>query len=291
MSQVITARPADINGLPVKRVLPTRERRTVGPFCFLDEMGPVTFPAGEGIDVPPHPHIGLSTLTYLLSGELVHRDSLGCTQPIRPGDVNWMTAGHGVTHSERTDAGRTEPLAMHGVQAWVALPPEDERVDPSFEHHPEDTLPVVEVGAVRLRVLAGEAFGARSPVGVHGRLFYVEAAWEADGELALEPALGERALYPLAGGCRFAEGGGAPVSCEPGRLVVADDGAPATVSASAGARVLLLGGPRREAPIHMHWNYVASDLAGIDAAKARWAAGDFPPVVGDDGPPAVDPRG
>ncbi len=286
MPQLVIPRAADVDGLPVKRVLPRRERRCVGPFCFLDEMGPVTLAAGEGMDVRPHPHIGLATLTYLLSGELVHRDSLGCTQTIVPGDVNWMTAGRGVTHSERTgDAARAREFVMHGVQAWVALPPESEDAEPAFRHQEAASLPVVEVDGVSLRVLVGEAFGAESPVPVHTPLFYVDAVWSAPGEVVLDAALGERALWPLAGACRV----GGEVR-EPGALVVLDDGEPATVAAEAGARVLLLGGARREAPLHMHWNYVASSVERIEAAKARWAADGFPRVVGDDGPRAVDPR-
>lgn len=287
MPLVISPRAADINGLPVRRVLPTRQRRTVGPFCFLDEMGPATFAAGDGIDVRPHPHIGLSTLTYLLDGELVHRDSLGCTQAIRPGDVNWMTAGGGVTHSERSsDASRASDETLHGVQAWIALEPVDEDVEPSFQHVPEGELPVVERDGVSLRVLAGAAFGAASPVRVHSPLFYVEARWSAGGAVDVSPDLGERAFYPLAGSVTVDD-----ETFEPGALVVLDDDAPSTLTADGGARVLLLGGPRRTAPIHMHWNYVASDTARIDDAKARWARGDFPRVIDDDGEPEVDPRG
>ncbi|MEM6931276.1 MAG: pirin family protein, partial [Myxococcota bacterium] len=170
--RIVEARKASVPGLPVMRVLPSRAQRRIGPFVFLDEMGPIEFAPGEGIDVPPHPHIGLSTLTYLLAGGIDHRDSTGAFQPIRPGAVNWMTAGRGVTHSERADpADRERGGPMHGVQAWVALPPESEDVEPSFEHHPAESLPVVRIGGVRSTVLAGEAFGAASPVRVQSPLF------------------------------------------------------------------------------------------------------------------------
>lgn len=287
MTEFVEPRAASIQGLPVSRVLPARSRRAVGPFCFLDEMGPVDFVAGDGIDVPPHPHIGLSTLTYMLEGAIDHRDSMGVFQPIRPGAVNWMTAGSGVTHSERADpADRERGIRLHGVQAWVALPPESEEVEPSFQHVGEDELPEGEVGGVHVRVLAGEAFGMRSPVDVFSPLFYVDAQWGGDGALTLGAELGERAVYPLFGEVEIdGEAHGH------GRLVVLEDGRDVEVSGSDGARVLLLGGARREAPLHMHWNYVTSDEAKIAAAKRRWADGAFPTVVGDGGPSAVDPRG
>ncbi|MEM1453314.1 MAG: pirin family protein [Planctomycetota bacterium] len=284
--QIVEARVASVAGLPVRRVLPSRARRKVGPFVFLDEMGPTEFAPGEGIDVPPHPHIGLSTLTYLLEGGIDHRDSTGAFQPIRPGAVNWMTAGRGVTHSERADpADRARGGAMQGVQAWVALPPESEEIEPSFEHHPAESLPMERVGAVKISLLAGEAFGLTSPVRVHSPLFYVDARWESEGGLELDPALGERAVYPLDGSV---EVGGERI--ERGQLATAaDDGEELTVVGAAGARVLLLGGPRREAPVFMHWNYVASTEERIADAKRRWASGGFPLVVGDDAPGAVDP--
>ena len=285
MPIIVQARERTVGGVPVLRPLPTRVRRSVGPFVFLDELGPLLLPAGRGLDVRPHPHIGLSTLTYRLSGEMVHRDSLGSTQTIRPGAVNWMTAGRGVTHSERSAASEREPeCEVHGVQLWVALEPESEEVEPSFEHHPRERLPELDLGAVRARLVAGEAFGAASPVRVHSPLFCVDALWQAHGELELDPALGERAAYPLVG--EF-ECDGETVGR--GQLALFEDGRPARLRAERGARVLLLGGRRREAPLHMHWNYVASDPARIADAKRRWASGGFPPVVGDEDTPEPDP--
>ncbi|MEM9696051.1 MAG: pirin family protein, partial [Myxococcota bacterium] len=244
MTEIVEPRETQIQGLPVRRVLPSRKRRSVGPFVFLDEMGPVEFEPGEGIGVPPHPHIGLSTLTYLFDGTIVHRDSLGVLQPIRPGAVNWMTAGHGVTHSERADEEeRARRSGLHGVQAWVALPPEAEDVDPSFEHRRADELPVAAVDGVSCVVLAGEAFGERSPVRTFSPLFYVDARWSSEGGLVLAAELGERALYPIDG---EVEVGGELHA--PGRLVVLDDGRDVGVRGEAGARALLLGGAPRGAP-------------------------------------------
>ena len=285
MTQIIEARTRTVGGLPVARCLPTRERRSVGAFVFLDELGPVTLPAGEGLDVPPHPHIGLSTLTYRLSGELVHRDSLGCTQVIRPEAVNWMTAGAGIAHSERSAPSERGPaLEVHGVQLWAALPPDLETCEPSFEHHPAEALPRLGLGAVDVRIIAGAAFGEVAPVTVHSRLFCAEARWSGTGALTLDPGLGERAAYPLVGEVEH-EG----VRHGRGRLVVFDEGERVELTASEGTRVLLIGGDPREAPLHMHWNYVASDPARIDAAKRRWADGGFGDVVGDAGARAEDP--
>lgn len=285
MPTIIQARERMVGGVPVLRPLPTRARRSVGPFVFLDELGPLVLPAGRGLDVRPHPHIGLSTLTWRLSGELVHRDSLGCTQTIRPGEVNWMTAGRGVTHSERSaDVERVPECSVHGVQLWAALEPEDEECEPSFEHHGGDALPDLELGAVRARLIAGAAFGAVSPVRVHAPLFCVDALWHADGALELDAALGERAAYPMLGS--FASEG---ETVGRGQLALFEDGAPARLEAERGARVLLFGGRRREAPLHMHWNYVASDPARIADAKRRWATGGFAPVIGDEDTREEDP--
>lgn len=272
--QVIQARATSIGSLPVQRVLPFRERRAVGPFVFLDEMGPIAFPPGEGLDVPPHPHIGLSTLTYMLEGEMDHRDSLGVHQAVRPGAVNWMTCGHGVTHSERSDPSqRARGHRIHGIQIWVALPPDRTAVEPSFEHHPEASIPTVDLGGkAHARVIAGEAFGARSPVSVYSPLFYADVTWSGDSTVSLDPELGERAIYPLAGELRV---DGQVI--ERGSLAAVADGTAAEVTGSRGARALVLGGAPLPAPIFMHWNYVAYSKDEIEAAKSRWANGAFPP--------------
>lgn len=274
MSQIIDARATSIGSLPVRRILPFRHRRSVGPFVFLDEMGPVEFPPGEGIDVPPHPHIGLSTLTYMFEGGLDHRDSLGVFQQVLPGAVNWMTAGHGVTHSERTcDEFRVAGHRVHGVQAWVALPEDQAKIDPTFEHHPGDTVPSVELEGATVRLVAGRAFGAASPVTVHSPLFYGDVEWSATGEVVLEAALGERAVLPIFGSVTI---GGS--SHGPGSLVILDDGSDVPLEGAAGSRALVLGGEALPRAPYMHWNYVAWSEGEIEEAKRRWANGGFPMV-------------
>ena len=191
----IDARLRDIGGFTVRRLLPWRGRRMVGPFVYFDHMGPVGLEAGRGVDVLPHPHIGLATVTYLYEGVLLHRDSLGTAQVIRPGDVNWMTAGRGIVHSERTPpAERASGPRLHGLQLWVALPTADEEIEPSFRHHPAATLPEMERGGVRLRLMAGSAWGATSPVEVRSPLFYVDVAMPAGSELPLTDEHAERAV-------------------------------------------------------------------------------------------------
>lgn len=274
MSQIIDARPTSIGSLPVRRILPFRHRRSVGPFVFLDEMGPVAFPPGEGIDVPPHPHIGLSTLTYMFEGGLDHRDSLGVFQSILPGAVNWMTAGHGVTHSERTcDEFRAAGHRVHGVQAWVALPEDEAGIEPSFEHHPAEDVPEVDLDGAVARIIAGEAFGQGSPVTVHAPLFYVDLEWRRSADVTLDATLGERAVLPIFG---EVEAGGA--THRPGSLVILDDGADASITGGEGSRALVLGGAALPRAPHMHWNYVAWSEGEIEDAKRRWANGGFPMV-------------
>src|SRR5262252_5065834 len=209
----------DIGGLEVRRVLPGFPHRTVGPFIFLDHMGPVAFAAGSGIDVRPHPHIGLATVTYLFEGEIVHRDSLGCVQTIAPGDVNWMTAGRGIVHSERTspELRRSGPR-MHGIQTWVALPRSDELAEPAFHHHPRDTLPSVTGAGVELRVIAGTAFGERSPVRVFSPTLYVAAEMDAGSAFELPPEHEQRGVYAVEGELSVA-GRGVP----PQHLAVLED--------------------------------------------------------------------
>lgn len=280
MPETIRGRATSIGRLPVRRILPYRHRRSVGPFVFLDEMGPVDFAPGEGIDVPPHPHIGLSTLTYMFEGGLDHRDSTGVHQPIEPGAVNWMTAGEGVTHSERTgDALRAGGHRTHGLQVWVALPEDAVDVGPSFQHVPGGELTSVERGGARLRVVAGEAFGASSPVAVHAPLFYVDATFEAAGEVPLEASMGERGVLLIEGEARVGE-----VDLERGAIEVwgADEG-DAALSAGSGARLILLGGPALPREPLMHWNFVAWEPDAIERAKRRWADGGFPGVPGDPG--------
>ncbi|MBL8672140.1 MAG: pirin family protein [Alphaproteobacteria bacterium] len=265
---VIDSRPRDLGGgLTVGRILPYAKRRMVGPFAFLDHMGPAAFAPGEGIDVRPHPHIGLSTVTYLFEGEILHRDSLGSLQAIRPGAVNWMTAGRGIVHSERTDpVRRAAGGPLHGVQAWVALPEADEEADPAFAHHPEAGLPTLAAEGIWLRLIAGAAFGLASAVVTHSPLFYAHAELAAGARLALPEEHEERAAFVVAGAVEHA---GTTVAA--GQLLVLKPGGAPELTAAAPSRLMLLGGaplgPRR-----IWWNFVSSRPERIEQAKADWRA-------------------
>lgn len=267
-----------LEGLTVNRVWPTARRRLIGPFVFLDHLQPTVLAPGQGLDVPPHPHIGLATVTWLFEGELMHADSLGFRQPIRPGELNWMTAGRGIAHAERTPASAREQAGrIHGAQAWVALPVAEERCEPRFEHVPADRLPLIEQAGARLRLIAGEAFGERSPVATASPLFYLEAQLDAGARIGLPPELGQRGVYTVSG--RIAIEG---YAYEAGRLLVLADDRPCEISAVEPALLMLLGGAALEADRAIWWNFVASDPALIEAAKADWAAGRFAAVPGDD---------
>jgi redox-sensitive bicupin YhaK (pirin superfamily) len=276
---VLLPRAHDIGGFEVRRALPARERQMVGPFIFFDQMGPGEFLAGRGLDVRPHPHIGPSTVTYLFDGEILHRDSLGSHQPIVPGDVNWMTAGRGIAHSERTDlALRSHSTRLFGIQSWVALPKGAEETEPGFVHHSGASLPLVEDRGVRLRLIAGAGWGLASPVTVSSPLFYADAVLAPGAALPLPDEHEERAAYVLEGevevaGDRF----------EPGRMLVFRAGDRLALRAGPqGARVLLLGGAAMDGPRHLFWNFVSSSRERIEQAKADWKAGRFGKVPGDD---------
>jgi redox-sensitive bicupin YhaK (pirin superfamily) len=271
---VIGARARDLGDVVVGRVLPSAQRRMVGPFIFLDHIGPTVIPADRPLAVRPHPHIHLATVTYLFEGEIVHRDSLGSHQTIHPGAVNWMTAGRGIVHSERSEPG--EPRRMHGLQLWCALPTAHEEDAPEFTHHPADSLPAVAHGGATIRVLAGEAYGVRSPVKTLSRLFYVDVAAATDATIAA-PDYPERAVYVVAGavtvgGERF----------DPGRMLVLAAGRAIDVAVAAGSRVVLLGGEPLDGPRHIYWNFVSSSKERIEQAKRDWRAGRFPRVPGDE---------
>jgi len=278
LETVIVPRARDIGGFEVRRALPAAERRMVGPFVFWDQMGPATLAPGKGIDVRPHPHIGLATVTYLFAGEILHRDSLGSTQAIRPGAVNWMTAGRGIVHSERTpDALRPAGGPLFGIQSWVALPKAHEDTPPAFVHHAAEALPVIEGEGKRVRVIAGAIYGVRSPVATLSETVYADVALDAGARLPLPPEHEERALYLVSGavdiaGDRF----------EAGRLLVFRPGDAITVLAGEATRLFILGGEPMDGPRHVWWNFVASSRERIEAAKADWAAGRFAPVPGDD---------
>jgi redox-sensitive bicupin YhaK (pirin superfamily) len=266
---VIEQRRRDLGGFEVGRVLPFAKRRRVGPFVFFDHMGPVDFPAGipRSVDVRPHPHIGLATLTYLFEGEIMHRDSVGSEQAIQPGEVNWMIAGRGITHSERFERARREGGRMNGIQAWVALPKEHEETDPAFSHHAAAGLPVFEHDGARARLIAGEAMGARAPVRTHSPLFYIHCELATGARTELPAQYPERAAYVASGeveadGQRFGEG----------RMLVFAPGEPVPISAVSPAIVMLLGGE----PIgerFIEWNFVSSSKERIAQAKADWRAG------------------
>jgi redox-sensitive bicupin YhaK (pirin superfamily) len=275
---VIDARARDLGGFTVGRVLPSGARKLIGPFIFFDHMGPTAFPPGRGIDVRPHPHIGLATVTYLFEGEIVHRDSLGSHQPIRPGDVNWMTAGRGIAHSERTGPElRQSGARLDGLQLWVALPLEHEETGPEFHHHPARDLPAVEIAGTRVRVLAGSAFGEKSPVRTFSPLFYLDAAIPAGGELPLPSEHEERAAYVVSGTIECGK-----ERAERGRMLVFAPGAAATLRAVSDARVALIGGAPIDGERHIFWNFVSSSQARIEQAKRDWREGRFPKVPGDE---------
>lgn len=275
---VVGPRLRPLEGFTVNRVWPTPRRRLIGPFVFLDHLMPADLAAGRGFDVPPHPHIGLATVTWLFEGELMHADSLGFRQPIRPGELNWMTAARGIAHSERsTDAERARPSRIHGAQAWVALPQTAEAAEPTFEHVTAADLPSIEREGARLTLIAGEAFGERSPVATASPLFYVEAALEADALLDLPPELGERAVYIVSGAVAI-DG----FEYEEGRLLTLADTRPCRIRARGAALLLLLGGEPLAGDRLIWWNFVASDAASIEAAKRDWAGGRFPAVPGDE---------
>ncbi|GHD43648.1 hypothetical protein GCM10017083_10070 [Thalassobaculum fulvum] len=275
---VIVPRTRDLGGFEVRRALPSARRRMVGPFIFWDQMGPARFPSGEGLDVRPHPHIGLATLTYLFDGEIMHRDSLGTAQPIRPGEVNWMTAGRGIVHSERTDpALREDGASMFGIQAWVALPKRHEETAPGFVHLGSDELPTIEGEGKRVRVIAGTLWGATSPVPSYSEMIYADAILEAGAWLPIPAEHEERAIYVAEGTVSIADD-----RFEAGRLLVLHPGDGVTVEAVGHARVLVLGGEPMDGPRFIWWNFVSSSQDRIEAAKADWQAGRFDIVPGDE---------
>jgi redox-sensitive bicupin YhaK (pirin superfamily) len=275
---VLVPRAHDVGGFEVRRALPARERQMVGPFIFFDQMGPGEFLQGAGLDVRPHPHIGLSTVTYLFEGSIQHRDSLGSDQPIVPGDVNWMTAGQGIVHSERSSAeSRRQRRSLAGIQSWVALPKTAEETAPGFAHHPGATLPLVQDDGLTLRLIAGEGWGLRAPVSVSSPLFYADAQLAPGARVPLPAQHEERAAYVVAGSVTVAGD-----TFEAGRMLVFRAGdALALEAGPQGARLLLLGGATMDGPRHIFWNFVSSSRERIEQAKADWQAGRFARVPGD----------
>jgi redox-sensitive bicupin YhaK (pirin superfamily) len=283
IAAIIDGRARDLGGFSVRRVLPAISRRSIGPFVFFDHMGPVSFAPGAGIDVRPHPHIGLATVTYLFEGEILHRDSIGSSQRIRPGDLNWMTAGRGIVHSERTPPEiRAAGSRVHGLQLWVALPEEHEEVEPSFDHHAAATLPTLTIGGATVRVIAGSAYGVTAPVKTLSSLFYVDATMPAGSELAVAPDIGhgtippERAVFVVDGAILCGN-----ERAERGRMLVLAEGSSVILRATTDARVVLIGGT----PLgkrHLFWNFVSSSKERLEQAKRDWNEERFPLVPGDE---------
>ena len=266
-----------VDGFNVRRALPSARRRMVGPFIFLDQMGPEILRAGAGLDVAPHPHIGLATVTYLFAGELLHRDGLGTVQPIRPGEVNWMTAGSGIAHSERTPPQlRTAGSELFGIQSWVALPLRQEEMAPSFAHHGARELPVVEGEGKRVRLIAGSLYGARSPVHTLSEMFYADVELDAGARLDVPAEQEERAAYVVEGSVEI---GGDGATFDAGQLMVFKPGAEITLAApQRPSRVMLLGGAPLDGRRHIWWNFVSSSPERIEQAKDDWKRGRFAPV-------------
>jgi redox-sensitive bicupin YhaK (pirin superfamily) len=275
---VIVPRTRDLGGFEVRRALPSRMRQMVGPFIFFDQMGPAEFSVGRGIDVRPHPHINLATVTYLFDGEIIHRDSLGTMMPIRPGAVNWMTAGRGIVHSERTSPeSKARGSRLFGLQTWVALPAAHEETDPSFIHYEATELPVLEAEGKCIRLIVGQAWGLRSPVETFSDTIYADIRLEPGAALPLDRAHEERAIYVVSGAVAI---GGDRFPC--GQLLVLRPGAISLCNeADEAARLVLIGGETMDGPRHIWWNFVSSRLDRIEQAKADWKAGRFDTVPGD----------
>ena len=275
---VIVPRSVDVGHFAVRRALPHVKRRMVGPFIFFDHFGPAEFRSGQGIDVRPHPHIGLATVSFLFDGEIMHRDSLGSAVAIHPGDVNLMTAGRGIVHSERTAPDhRAGGERLHGLQLWVAMPAGDEEIAPSFAHHDQAELPMVAGDGKNVRVVVGSLYGQRSPVPTLCDTIMADAALAPGAVLPIDAQAEERALYVVAGevdvaGDRFAAG----------RLLVFRPGDAMTVTAASEARVVLVGGAAMDGPRHVWWNFVSSRKERIEQAKADWKLGRFDSVPGDE---------
>ena len=285
IATVIDARRRDLGGFEVRRLLPSRARRLVGPVVFFDHMGPSHFAPGAGLDVRPHPHIGLATVTYLFEGVILHRDSLGSSQPIEPGEVNWMTAGRGIVHSERTPpALRAEGSRLHGLQLWVALPRAQEEDEPSFRHHDRASIPGVQRGEATLRVIAGSAYGLTSPVQTRSPLCFVDVRLPQGAALALPREQRELAAYVVEGAIRCAAQHAAA-----GRMLVFATGVDATLTAVTDSHVVLIGGAALDGERHIDWNFVSSSVDRLAQARDDWRAGRFPPVPGDDGEPIPYP--
>jgi hypothetical protein len=272
----ITSREKDLGGFTVRRVLPAAEQQMVGPFIFFDHMGPAQFPPGKGIDVRPHPHIGIATITYLFEGEILHRDSLGVIQPIEPGAVNLMTAGSGIVHSERPGADFETTSTLHGIQSWMALPDGQEEMPAAFAHTTAAELPQLEIKGVSVRVIIGEAFGQRSPVTTYSSTLYLDCRLPQGAEVTLPDSYEELAAYVVSGTVRVDED-----SYDTGAMFVAKPGLAVSVCGMSDARIMVIGGAKHGRR-HIWWNFVSSSTERIEQAKQDWRENRFPKVVDDD---------
>jgi redox-sensitive bicupin YhaK (pirin superfamily) len=278
VEHVIVPRARDLGGFEVRRALPSAKRQMVGPFIFFDQMGPAQFISGQGIDVRPHPHIGLATVTYLFDGEMVHRDSLGTALSIRPGEVNLMTAGRGIVHSERTAPElRTAGQRLFGIQSWMALPKAQEEGAPQFVHHSVAELPRLEGEGKRVRLIIGSAYGETSPASFPHDCFYAEAVLSPGAILPLDAEYDERAVFLVSGRVDIAG-----QTFEPGQLLVFKPGDRISILAETNARLMVLGGEPMDGPRHIWWNFVSSSKDRIEAAKDDWRRGRFAIVPGDE---------
>ncbi|MDB9314159.1 pirin family protein [Spirulina sp. CS-785/01] len=276
IAKIIQPQIKDLGGFQVRRLLPHDEQSMVGPFIFFDHMGPASFPPGQGVDVRPHPHINLATVTYLFEGSMLHRDSLGTVQEIKPGAVNWMIAGRGITHSERTpEAERTPESRLHGVQTWVALPEEVEDTDPSFHHHPASDIPTWEENGATLKLIAGEAYNRISPVQTFSPILYLDIQFPTGGKFTLTDDYSERAVYTVTEGITLNE---SPQLQH--HLAILEPNYTVEISADTGGRCIVVGGERLGMR-YKWWNFVSSRLERIEEAKQDWKAGNFASVPGE----------
>lgn len=275
ISRLIQPHIQDLGGFEARRCLPQDAQVMVGPFIFFDHLGPATFPPGKGVDVRPHPHINLATVTYLFEGALMHRDSLGTVQEIRPGAINWMTAGKGIVHSERSPGDRAQARTLHAIQTWVALPDGAEEIEPAFEHYPAESLPCWRVAGARLTLIAGQAQGYRSPVKTQSPLFYLDVAWASAAQIDLAADYSERALYSVTPGICI---DGEPLAEH--RLAMLQPGQAVRVSAEASSRCVVIGGEPVGARFKW-WNFVSSRRDRIVQAQQDWRAGAFATVPGE----------
>ena len=275
---VIVPRARDLGDFEVRRALPSAQRQMIGPFIFFDQFGPTLLKAGKGMDVRPHPHIGLSTVSWLFDGVIQHKDSLGFDQPIKPGELNWMTAGKGIVHSERSPAPeRFSDSQLYGIQSWVALPKQHEETAPGFEHIADAELPVLQDGKRMVRVIAGSMFGSKSPVKTHSDLFYGDVTLQPGGRIPLPEEHIERGIYIVEGSVEVAGD-----MFDAGRLLVFHHKDPIVISSRQGARFMMLGGEPMDGPRYIWWNFGSSTQERIDAAKDDWARAKFEIVPGDE---------